>query len=164
MKKTITKNALLSLITETIEEALTDLGYHPKPVDKGYDTFMANQRAQAEFDKLDAASGKKPSGKPSMDNQSLSIDHEKRMKNLLIRRDAKKKELQVIDDKLGKLNKKYIASKANPTIQLQILPAVQSLMDTKKNIMDEIVEISDAVVDSWKELSKKYPNMYTTKR
>ena len=78
--------------------------------------------------------------------------------------DAKKKELQVIDDKLGKLNKKYIASKANPTIQLQILPAVQSLMDTKKNIMDEIVEISDAVVDSWKELSKKYPNMYTTKR
>lgn len=160
MKKTITKTNLLSLITETIDEALTDLGYHPKPVDKGYDTFMANQRAQAEFDKLDK---NKIAKSADNNSQSYAIDHEKRMKNLLIRRDAKKKEIAAIDVKLATLNKKYMASKSNPSMQLQILPAIQALMENKKKIMDEIVEISDAVVDSWKELSKKYPNMYSTK-
>ena len=101
----ITKKELQQLINEVLSE--TDFNPFKQGgrgiAVKSDATADANAIAQAEFDKLDALKkGKKIAASGSaVASDNYEIDYEKRMKNLIIRRDDFTKKLQEIDIKLN---------------------------------------------------------------
>jgi uncharacterized protein (UPF0335 family) len=150
----ISKKQLKLLIHEVLNEA-DSFNPFKQHVGKSTDTAAANAAAQAEFDRLDAAKGKKMSGSvvPQAD---YTIDYEKRMKNLIIRRDAFEKRLSEINAQLNVLGRKLTSIKS-ATEQLALLNSqVKPLMDEKEKILSDLKDIYEAMKESWGEVYKKH--------
>lgn len=156
----ITKSELKQLIHEVLSEA--EFNPFKQNLAKSDATAAANAAAQAEFDRLDALKkGKKvpASGSAAADYQ---IDHEKRMLNLIKRRDMFNNKLKQIDDQLNALGKQFVSIK-KASEQLNLLNTqIQPLMDQKEKILDELKYIHSAMEESYNEFLKKYTNVLST--
>ena len=156
----ITKKELKQLINEVLSE--TDFNPFKQGgrgiAVKSDATADANAIAQAEFDKLDALKkGKKIAASGSaVASDNYEIDYEKRMKNLIIRRDDFTKKLQEIDIKLNSAGKQLMQYK-NADEQLNFLNTqMKPLMAQKEQILDELKEIHLNMVEAWTHVSKKH--------
>jgi hypothetical protein len=149
----ISKKYLKILIHEALSE-VDNFNPFKQSVGKSDDTAAANAVAQAEFDKLDALKkGKKQSVIKVDDYQ---IDYEKRMKNLIIRRDLFEKQLKDIDNKLRELGKQFSSIK-NASDQLKLLNfQIKPLMDEKEKILSDLKDIYTGMSESWNEILKKH--------
>jgi archaellum component FlaC len=157
----ISKKYLKILIHEALSE-VDNFNPFKQSVGKSDDTAAANAAAQAEFDRLDALKkGKKvpASGSTAADYQ---IDHEKRMLNLIKRRDMFNSQLKQIDDQLNALGKQFVSIK-KASEQLNLLNTqIKPLMDQKEKILDELKYIHSAMEESYNEFLKKYTNVLST--
>jgi len=163
----ISKSELKNLIHEVLSEAdvFNPFKQNTGVVLKSPDTAAANAAAQAEFDRLDRLNalkkGKKvpASGSAADDYQ---IDHEKRMLNLIKRRDMFNSQLKQIDDQLNALGKQFVSIK-KASEQLNLLNTqIKPLMDQKEKILDELKYIHSAMEESYNEFLKKYTNVLST--
>lgn len=159
----ITKSELKQLIHEALSEAeFNPFKQKTGVVLKSPDTADANAAAQAEFDRLDALKKGKEvpvSGSTAADYQ---IDHEKRMLNLIKRRDMFNDKLKQIDDQLNALGKQFVSIK-KASEQLNLLNTqIKPLMDQKEKILDELKYIHSAMEESYNEFLKKYTNVLST--
>ena len=157
----ISKSELKSLINEVLNEVEP---FNPlkQGIGKSDATAAANAAAQAEFDRLDAL--KKGKKKPVTITKSddYKVDHEKRMINLIKRRDSFDNQLKQIENQLNALGKQLLTIK-NASEQLNFLNTqVKPLMDQKEKILAELKDIHLAMAESYNEFLNKYSNILTT--
>ena len=149
----ITKSELKQLIHETLSEA--EFNPFKQNLAKSDATAAANAAAQAEFDRLDALKRKKPTTSAEKPVE-YTIDYEKRMTNLIKRRDIFQKQIADIDVKLNKLGSQMKIMKS-ATDQLNLLNnQVKPLMDEKEKVLSDLKDVYDAMGESWGEVLKMY--------
>jgi septation ring formation regulator EzrA len=149
-----------SELKQLIHEVLSEVEFNPlkQKLAKSDATAAANALAQAEFDKLDALKkGKKIAASGSVvASDDYKTDYEKRMKNLIIRRDMFEKKLTEIDAQLNVLGSEMSKMK-NANDQLNFLKSrMQPLMNEKGNVLSDLKDIYQGINESWAEISKKY--------
>ena len=155
----ISKSELKSLINEVLNE-VEPFNPFKQNLAKSDATAAANAAAQAEFDKLDALKkGKKKPVTITKSDDDYKIDHEKRMLNLIKRRDLFNDQLKQIDNQLNALGKQLVTIK-NASEQLNLLNTqVKPLMDQKEKILAELKDIHLAMAESYNEFLKKYSSV-----
>jgi hypothetical protein len=158
-------NITKSELKQLIHEVLSEVEFNPlkQKLAKSDATAAANAAAQAEFDRLDALKkGKKVPASGSAPAADYQINHEKRMINLIKRRDMFNSQLKQIDEQLNALGKQFISIKKADE-QLNLLNTqIQPLMDQKEKILDELKHIHSAMEESYTEFLKKYTGVLST--
>jgi len=151
----ISKKQLKLIIHEVLNEA-DSFNPFKQHVGKSTDTAAANAAAQAEFDRLDALKKGKKAISGSSKADDYQIDYEKRMKNLILRRDMMEKKLGEINNQLGVLGKRFSSIKS-ATDQMELLNTqVQPLMTEKEKVLSDLKDIYEGMKESWAEILKKH--------
>ena len=154
----ITKSELKQLINEVLLEAeFNPFKQKTGIVLKSPDTRDADAAANAAIAQLNLKQGKKPAISVAKPDE-YTIDYEKRMKNLIIRRDLFQNQIKEIDGKLNILGKQMKSMKSAAE-QLNFLNnQVKPLMDEKAKILADLKDVYDAMGEAWNEVLKKYKN------
>jgi archaellum component FlaC len=154
----ITKSELKQLIHEALSEAeFNPFKQKGGVVVKSDDTVAANAAANAEFDRLDALKkGKKIATSGSKPVDDYQIDYEKRMKNLIVRRDLFQKKLNELDAQLNAIGKQMKNMK-NATDQLNLFNTqIKPLMREKEKVLSDLKDVYESMSESWNEILKKH--------